>query len=44
MSDYQQIINAESTENAGAHYEGIRSRLETYKEMSDNGLIGTDDF
>ena len=44
MSDYQQIIDAESTENAGAHYEGIQSRLETYKEMADNGLIGTDDF
>ena len=44
MSDYQQILDAESTENAGAHYEGIQSRLETYKEMADKGLIGTDEF
>lgn len=44
MSDYQQILDAESTENAGAHYEGIRSRLETYKEMYDKGLVGADEF
>lgn len=44
MSDYQQILDAEATENAGAHYEGIQSRLETYKEMYDKGLVGTDDF
>ena len=44
MSDYQQILDAESTENAGAHYEGIQSRLETYKEMYDKGLVGTDEF
>ena len=44
MSDYQQILDAEATENAGAHYEGIQSRLETYKEMYDKGLVGTDEF
>ena len=44
MSDYQQILDAESTENAGAHYEGIQSRLETYKEMYDKGLVGADEF
>ena len=44
MSDYQQILDAEATENAGAHYEGIQSRLETYKEMAEKGLVGTDEF
>ena len=43
-SDYQKIIDAEATENAGAHYEGIQSRLETYKEMYDKGLVGADEF
>lgn len=43
-SQWQKGINAESTPNAGDHYKATKSRLESLKEMYDNGEVGTDDF
>ena len=43
-SQWQKGINAESTPNAGDHYKATKSKLESLKEMYDNGEIGTDDF
>lgn len=44
LSKYNQIAIAEGTENQGAHYDSMKSRLESWKDMYDKGLIGTDDF
>lgn len=43
-SQWQKGINAESTPNAGDHYKATKSKLESLKEMYDNGEVGTDDF
>lgn len=43
-SQWQRAANAESTPNAGDHYKATKSKLESLKEMYDNGETGTDDF
>ncbi len=43
-SDYQAVLDAESTPNAGARYDNIKSKVKTAKESFDKGEIGTDDF
>lgn len=43
-SQWQKGVNAESTPNAGDHYKATKSKLESLKEMYDNGEVGTDDF
>ena len=43
-SQWQKGINAENTPNAGDHYKATKSKLESLKEMYDNGEVGTDDF
>lgn len=35
---------AESTENAGANYDANYSRVQTYKDAYEKGLVGTDEF
>lgn len=44
FSDFNQWQIAQSTENAGAHYDALISGLETAKDAYDKGLTGTDDF
>ena len=44
LSRYNAIDLAESTTNYGDHYDKTYDRLKTYKEASDNGDIGTDEF
>ena len=43
-SDYQAVLDAESTPNAGARYDNMKSKVKTAKEAFDKGEIGTDDF
>lgn len=43
-SDYQAVLDAESTPNAGARYDNMKSKVKTAKEAYDKGEIGTDDF
>lgn len=43
-SDYQAVLDAESTPNAGARYDNMKSKVKTAKESFDKGEIGTDDF
>lgn len=43
-SDYQAVLDAESTPNAGAKYDNMKSKVKTAKEAFDKGEIGTDDF
>ena len=44
FSDYADWERATQTANAGDQYNTLRESLESYKEMYDQGLIGTDDF
>lgn len=43
-SDYQAVLDAESTPNAGTRYDNMKSKVKTAKEAFDKGEIGTDDF
>lgn len=43
-SDYQAVLDAENTPNAGARYDNMKSKVKTAKEAYDKGEIGTDDF
>lgn len=43
-SDYQAVLDAENTPNAGARYDNMKSKVKTAKEAFDKGEIGTDDF
>lgn len=44
FSKFNAIAIAEGTENQGAKYDKMQSRLKSWKEMYDKGLTGTDDF
>lgn len=44
LTQYQAWQNAQQTENAGAHYEGLQGYLETATKAYDQGMTGTDDF
>lgn len=44
ISKYAEIEIAENTPNQGAKYDAMQGRLESWKDMYDKGLWGTDDF
>ena len=44
ISGYQKWQTAQSTANAGEHYESLQGYLKTQKENYDKGLTGTDEF